>query len=254
MAEIIRVSIGSEPMQKVPALVLQHSIRSRTKAEVQFTSSWDAKTGWHPLLDRQTTIKGGTAFALWRWIVPQLYGEGKAIYLDADQVCLGDIADLWNLLPADRTIAAVCNAVGFFGAKVPELGKTQTSVMVMNCEALRGRARIALQEAAKAGKLKYRDLMQATWLPIEEIAELPPGWNHFGISTPETRIIHFSHVASQPWWNPKHPTKDVWYTALKDAVKAGTVTPQELADALAAGHLDGYYIKRLRRDIDGANI
>lgn len=254
MADVIRVSIGSEPMQKIPALVLRHSIVSRTRAEVQFTSSWDAKTGWHPLMDRQPQLRNGTQFSAWRWIVPQLYGEGKAIYLDADQVCLGDIADLWSLLPTGKTIAAVCNAVGFFGSKVPEPDKTQTSVMVMDCGALKQRARVALHEAGNNGRLKYRDLMQAVWLPPEEIHELPPGWNHFGIKTPETRIIHYSHVKSQPWWNAKHPTLEVWYTALKAAVLADAVSAQDLVDAYQSKHLDGYYIERLRREIDGAGI
>lgn len=250
MSDSIRVSIGSEPLQRVPAKVLRHSILSRTQRPVEFLESWDDKRGWHPLMERAPRLKNGTGFNTWRWLTPQYYGTGKAIYLDSDQCVLADISDLWDSLPESKTIAAVCNAVGVFGPKkIPEPGKVQTSVMVMDCAALKERARIALAAAHQNGKLKYKDLMQATWLPRDEVHELPPWWNMFGICPEGTKLIHYSHVSSQPWReNVRHPAAEVWWRELRAAVEAEYVTTAEVAQEVERGHIAPVYLKRLRRD------
>jgi hypothetical protein len=236
-AEPIRISIGTEPKQFVPSEVLKHSIRRRASRPVEFVESWSPVSGWHPATDGTPKIKNGTAFNTWRWITPSLWPDGRAIYLDADQVVLADIAELWDALPEGKAIACVCHAVGFFGDKQPEPGKPQTSVMVMDIPTLLNRMWPNPIEMVADGLLAYRDLMQAAWLDRSLIAELPPEWNHFGIKRADTKLLHYSHVKSQPYRNPTHPTAWVFADELKAAVADGVLTRKQLKKEIAEGHL-----------------
>ena len=91
---MIRIFIGSEPKTAIAAQVLMHSIETRTRAEVEFTEmvgpAWEYPT-------KGVTV--GTGFSLRRWMIPKAAGwHGYALYLDADQVVFGDVAELWDLV------------------------------------------------------------------------------------------------------------------------------------------------------------
>lgn len=246
MAEIIQVSIGTEPKQYIASEVLKASILRRTNRPVQFVESW-TPADWHPAMSQAPKLKNGTAFNTWRWITPSLFYAGKAIYLDADQVVLSDIGELWDLLPSGKTIGCVCNAVGVFGKRAPEPGKAQTSVMVMDV----GRMRAVIERyqplrRCAHGELSYADLMQAAWLPRDEVQEIDPGWNHFGILNWQTKLIHYSHVASQPYRNPDHPTASVFNDELIAAVKEGFITAETVQRECERGHISAIYGKRCK--------
>lgn len=249
---IIRVSIGTEPMQHVPGEVLKSSIRRRTVRTVEFTQSWSLEHGWHPLMSSVPRLRRGTKFNTWRWLVPLLYGTGRAIYLDADQVVLADIAELWHSLDDDKEIAAVTQAEGFFGEKLPEPDKVQSSVMVLRCEALAARSPAERIRDVLQGALPYRDLMQAIWIPRDRVQSLPAEWNHFGIVTPATKLCHWSHVASQPYRNPNHPTAEIFTRELIATVHAGHLQLSEVREATRGGDLSPVYLKRLKQALEKA--
>ena len=238
MAEVIRVSIGSEPMQLIPTLVLKSSIVRRTKSLVEFTTSWEPERGWHILIKTIPRLKNGTAFNTWRWCVPGVYGyRGKSIYLDSDQIVLADIAELWEALPAGKMMACVKNAIGVFGKKkIPEPNKNQTSVMVINNELAMWNSK-ALVKEVNEGRLSYADMMQAAWLTPDEVHELDPAWNHFGVRNRETKLLHYSHVKSQPFRDPRHPAAGVWGQELRAAIESGFVTLELLRSEIAAGNI-----------------
>ena len=241
-SDLIRISIGSEPMQWVACEVLKHSIRRRTERPIEFVETWTKAGGWHPLMSTVPSLKGGTGFNIWRWLTPQLYHDGKAIYLDADQIVLADIGELWDQLQAGNTIACVTDAVGIFGGKkVPEPGKRQTSVMLMDCQRLRMAMQSCPLAACAAGRMEYRDLMQAAWIDADAVQTLPPEWNHFGIWNEATKLIHFSHVASQPYRKPDHPAAWVFGTELRHAVADGVLTVKQLKREADAGNIDPHW-------------
>lgn len=241
--EVIRVSIGTEPKQHIPCEVLKSSIRRRTSRRVEFTQSWTCGAGWHPALLGAPKLKQGTRFSAWRWLVPSVYGnQGEAIYLDADQLVLADIAELWATLDNGGCFAAVCDAVGFFGGtKKPEPGAVQTSVMAMHCKRCEWDPAVLFRRV-HAGKLSYKDLMQARFIPRDRIQELPREWNHFSIRKPDTKLVHFSHVASQPYRNTGHPLCDLFAEELRASIEAGHVSREEVAEAVNQGHLHEVYL------------
>lgn len=235
--DVIRISIGTEPMQYIASEVLKSSILRRTNQPVEFSASWEPMQGWHPAMKELPRLPRGTKFNVWRWCVPGVYANrGQAIYLDADQVVLDDIAKLWDALLPGNSFAAVCNAQGIFGKKKPEPGAVQTSVMVMDCDLCRWDIG-ELARRVNRGEMEYRDLMQARFLHRADIQELPPEWNHFGIHTPATKLLHWSHVASQPYRKAKHPTANIFRQELHAAIRAGHVTRAAVYEAIGNGHL-----------------
>lgn len=246
--EVIRVSIGTEPKQYMASEVLKASILRRTDRRVEFVESWTPGGGWHAAFAKLPRIERGTAFNLWRWVTPSLWSTGKAIYLDADQVVMSDIAELWDSLGSDKTVACVCDAVGVFGKRQPEPDTVQTSVMVMWCELLT----TALRKADPIGRVarkeyEYAKMMQAKWLPRDEVQPLDPGWNHFGIFNDQTKLLHWSHVATQPYRNPEHATASVFRNELVAAVDQGYISVDSVDDEVRQGHLAGVYGLAVRK-------
>jgi len=245
MSEPIRVSIGSEPKCWLSAEVLKSSILRRTSREVVFTESWTQRHGWHPLMLRRPQLKAGTAFSAWRWWVPELYGhEGRAIYLDSDIVLLADIAELWDVLEPGKWLAAVLNVdpYDWWGwpktirsARKKYANKVQTSVMVMDCGLCRWDC------ATEFRRQPYPDLMQGEWLPREHVKEIDRQWNRFGRCDEGTKLLHWSHVGSQPQKRPHHPTGHVFRAELRAALEAGHVAAADVNREIERKHVHASY-------------
>ena len=245
MTEPIRVSIGSEPKCWLSAEVLKSSIVRRTAREVAFTESWTQRDGWHPLMRRKPGLKQGTGFSAWRWWVPELYGwEGRTIYLDSDIVLLADIAELWDSLQPGKWFAAVTNVdpYDWWGypktirsAKKRYANKVQTSVMVMDCAACRWDCPTEFKRRA------YPDLMQAEWIPRDHVQEIDRQWNRFGKLDDGTKLLHWSHVASQPQKRPDHPTGHVFRAELQAALEAGRLTARQVNAEIEKGYAHASY-------------
>jgi hypothetical protein len=246
MTDPIRIAIGTDPQQRIACETLKSSIRRRTARPVEFFVSWCPQTGWHPLMQATPKLKKGTAFSKWRWLLPDLFPDGgRAIYLDADQVCLTDIAELFDWPLGDNTKALVKNAVGIFGKKrQPEPGKNQTSVMLLDFShaSVRWNPTVLINQVL-SGIRSYPDLMQGDWFDPEKTLELPPEWNHFGIHTPDTKILHWSHVKSQPYRNPQHPTAWVFERELRAAVESGDISPALIRSEVSQRHIDPHWLK-----------
>lgn len=141
----IRIFVGTDRYQQEGGaeLVLEHTIRKFSKrqdieitwmrsGEGQFAVSKDGDPGTWAVgsavdagwVDTQSW---GTPFTGFRFAVPELCNfEGKAIYLDADMLVLGDIDDLWN-----QDIAA--------GNGVKCWGYQRTDVSVWDCSWFKNR-------------------------------------------------------------------------------------------------------------------
>lgn len=241
-AEPIRVLVGSESKTKVPFLVLRHSIISRTSHPVEVTEMGDFEPWLIP-----DSVHQATGFSLRRWLIPEVCNfQGSAIYLDADQIVLGDIAELWSYRELNRTIcccyrADKCSALiaGVAGAAVP-----QTSVMVINCHKCKpdewSRERIfdLIRSAGKPHspsavkiyqKIMHGSLVKDIPFPLEL------RWNEFNERHNDTKLIHYTFESTQPWYEPSHPLAAIWEDELAKAISAGHVTASDLREAIALG-------------------
>lgn len=232
----IRIFVGTEPKTRVAFRVLSHSIQARTKRAVSITpmigEAWEYPT---------EGIKVGTGFSLRRWMIPAACGwEGHAIYLDADQLVLGDVEELYDLgrarLPAepDAPVIACTRQKDKFNKLV---AAPQTSVMVIDCWRAFKHWQFDIKTVLKflqkkSDRASYVGLMHAAGLPVAA-DPLPAEWNHLNeYKKGKTKLLHYTKEDAQPWYKPDHSLAGLWHKALDDAIAAGFVTRDELESAL----------------------
>lgn len=220
----LTIYIGTEDDQLLPQKVLEYSIHKSASQPVTVRA-----------VKQDGPRVGGTNFGFVRFHVPRLNGyQGRAVYLDADQLVFRDIHELAAELDDRHAIALVNQPQGTFGTK-PVGQHNQTSVMVMDCARLRdwdpatmfqhvvpNRAELA------PGQIHYRDFMMLSWFDPALIQPIDPRWNHFNIVEPDSKLTHFSYVRHQPWKNPAHPLTRLWGQWLREAIRAGAVSRWEL--------------------------
>ena len=235
---MVKVVIGTEASQHIPQRVLQYSIEKCTPgAEVYVRTQTEKRMG-------------GTRFGFVRFHLPSMFGfQGKAIYLDADQIVLSNLNELADVLDENHKLALVCQPEGFFGQQpVPQ--RLETSVMALNCDQLHDwqpetmfHHVVPNDAPLQSGQIHYRDFMWLTWMDKTEILCIDPAWNHFNILKATTKLVHFSHVSSQPWKNPRHPLTEFWSQWLIQAMAAGHVKRRDLLQAILKRHIHPFFLK-----------
>jgi lipopolysaccharide biosynthesis glycosyltransferase len=234
----LTVYIGTEDDQLIPQKVLEYSIKKNAKTPVEVRA-----------VKQELERVGGTNFGFVRFLVPSFNNyQGKAIYLDADQLVFSDINELASALDMEHAIGLVNNPKGTFGGKV--VGQhNQTSVMVLNCSMLKDwnpnsifKHVVPNRSQLKKGQIHYRDFMMLSWFNQKKIKPIDPRWNHFNIVEPDTKLTHFSYVRAQPWKNPSHPLTKFWGQWLRKAIRAGAVTRLELMREIMRGAIHKHFI------------
>ena len=235
----IRVVIGTQSNQYVAQRVLEYSIRKHSAADIEIVPT-----------RQQVGRVGGTRFGFVRFCIPSMFDyEGRAIYMDADQVVLGDVADLHSTLDEDHAVALVQRPEGFFAGR-PVEPRNETSVMVLDCNKLKewdpdhlfehvvpNRARL------RPGQIHYKDFVRLKWIDPALLQALPPSWNHYNIVREDSQLVHFSHVREQPWKRPTHPLTKFWEGWLVEALEAGYLTRQDILREVAKLHLHPRFLR-----------
>ena len=237
----IRIFIGTQANQYVPQRVLEYSIRKHTSADLDIRPTAQAGS-----IER----RGGTKFGFVRFLVPQLCGyEGRAIYLDADQLMLGDVRELIDALDEDHSLAVVKQPEGTFAGK-PVEPRNETSVMVLDCAKLKDWDPDRLFENVVPndrepgpGQIRYKSFMRLEWMDPAQIQALDPRWNHYNTLRDDSRNVHFSHVREQPWKRPRHPLRPFWESWLAEALEAGALNRVEIVREVAKLHLHPGFLR-----------
>lgn len=169
LQEPLKVFIGYDPRQPIAFQVLAHSIWSRSSLPVSITR----------LQLNQLPVKrtGLTQFTYSRYLVPYLCNyEGEAIFLDADMLCLGDIAELyWKCHNRFDSVSVVKN---------PKLRFEWPSMMFFN--------------NAHCKKLKLDVIEKGQPQGFEwatSVGEIPGEWNHlvgYDVPRKDAKIVHFT--------------------------------------------------------------
>lgn len=207
----IKVYIGTERAQRLPTMVLKHSILSRTQHPVDFFHLDNIDT---PI---QNMFR--TGFSFFRWAIPMLANhQGRAIYLDADIICYCDIAELWNYEMGDHTHMA----------RYRGDGNSYTSVMLIDCEKCHWPFEDWCNQA-KSSKTLYKRFMDAhPDAPSNKVIGAIP--DEFNVMVERgdvydkktAKMVHFTGLDKQPWRFPrKHPLERLFHQELNDAIKAG---------------------------------
>ncbi len=170
----LRVFIGFDPRQPVAYQVAAASIAKNSSRPVAIT----------PLILSQLPImrRGLTSFTFSRFLVPYLCGyEGHALFVDADVLCLGDIAELpWD---ATESVFVVAHSTVQKQGKTIDVRFERPSVMLFNC---------AECKPLTKEKIETGNPFSLDW--AHSIGHLPREWNYLvGYDTGGgAKLVHFT--------------------------------------------------------------
>jgi lipopolysaccharide biosynthesis glycosyltransferase len=225
------VFIGSGEASLLERKTLIHSIEQNSSGPVDirvFNGTHNAieRPGQPPVpaeLPLHIKYQNITEFSLYRYLIPALCGHrGRAIWLDSDTICLGDIYELFNLELGGAELA--CK---------PDYAPDQwgPSVALFDCERLRFDLELIFNEIA-SGRYTYTQFTRfapeyRAQHPIR-ITTLPETWNSFDYYDDATRLIHYTELDTQPWAFHDHPYGDIWFEWFQRARAAGAVTEEDI--------------------------
>lgn len=187
MTAPIRLFIGAPPagLDAESQLVAEFSIRKYSSQPVEIT--WLKNTDdKNSLLYGWDLSKVTTPFSPYRWATCYLAKTGRALYVDVDVVCTGDIAELWNMpLPRGTVVAA--------------RGGWRYCVSLWDCES-------ALRVMMPLADLKKADGHQKQNTFFRDHPELThkfgSTWNYLDDQDlgpiENAKIIHYTSLRSQP--------------------------------------------------------
>jgi lipopolysaccharide biosynthesis glycosyltransferase len=206
---MLRIFIGWDSRFPEPADVLAYSLRKHSSIPLDIRYLKLPELG----LQREVDPLASTEFTYSRFLVPHLCGfEGKAIFMDNDMLCFGDIRELDELDMSGLALRVVkhdyqpTNTVKMYGAKqtcYPR--KNWSSLMIMNCENLKLWTKEVVETQSGAYLHRFQDV------PDEQIGEIPDTWNTLDWMDQNTNLIHYTNGG--PWFKEyeDHPHADVWY-------------------------------------------
>ena len=208
---MFNIFIGFDKSQEVAFHVLAHTLRKNSSIPISITSldirQLNFNRTWDPLQS--------TEFTYTRFLVPHLCNfQGKALFMDSDMLCLGDVAELANLSMDGLALRVVKhNHVPTTTAKM--VGQAQTvyprknwsSLMLMNCSELKVWSKEAVENRPASWLHRFEPISD------EKIGELPSGWNDLDVIYPNTKLVHYTEGG--PWLKnyTKHKYGEAWYQA-----------------------------------------
>jgi hypothetical protein len=170
----LRVFIGVDPRQPIAYTVARASIEEHASRPVAISA---LKLSQLPI-----TRRGLTDFTFARYLVPWLCGyEGHALFLDADTLCRGDIAELpWD---AQEAVSVVMHDTVQKNGERVSVAFERPSVMLFNCAACQA----LTPEYVQSGKPHSLE-----W--AKPLGALSPEWNYLvGYDTGgQANIAHFT--------------------------------------------------------------
>ena len=219
---MLRIFIGWDSRFPEPADVLKHSLQQHSSVplDVHYLKLDELA------LDREHDPLASTEFTYSRFLVPHLCGfEGKAIFMDNDMVCLGDIRELDELDMSTLALRVVKhdhqpeNTIKMYGCKQTSYPrKNWSSLMLMDCSKLTLWTKQVVEAQTGAYLHRFQDI------PDELIGDIPNTWNTLDWMDETTKLLHYTNGG--PWFEEyeNHPHADVWYAArermLQDQHKA----------------------------------
>ena len=201
---MINVCIGYDSKEKVAFNVLAYSILRNSTKPVSITPIY--LPNLRDDFVRERNNLSSTEFSFSRFIVPHLMNyKGWAVFMDCDQLMLGDIAELWRLRD-DKYAVQLCKHDYTPKEDKKFLGQVQTkyekknwsSFMLMNCKKCNELTPDYVNSATGL------QLHQFKWLESEElIGELPLEWNWLvdepGYNT-KSKVNNIHFTKGGPWF------------------------------------------------------
>ena len=228
MTDLVRVFVAATPSEWLPQRVLDFSIMEHTSFNVKFCALYTFDRPY--ALPKDLKNRPRTPFSFQRFLIPEICDfRGKAIYLDADMQVFHDIADLWT------TTMSGCDMQTVSKGKMGRRG--QFSVMLLNCEDLDWNLD-AIVKSLDSGDLTYEQLMYEMRVAKQIGYSIAPIWNSLEYyDASYTALTHYTDMNTQPWVSRDNDLESIWVNCLLRAVKCGFISPDEVRQEVASGHV-----------------
>ena len=206
---MLRIFIGWDSRFPEPADVLRYSLLkySSISLDIRYLKLNELSLG------RAVDPLASTEFTYTRFLVPHLCNfQGKALFLDNDMLCLGDIKEIDDLDMRPYALRVVqhdyqpVNTVKMYGCPQTSYPrKNWSSMMLMDCSKLKLWTKQCVESQTGAYLHRFQDIDDS------QIGELPKTWNTLDWMDQTTKLIHYTNGG--PWFDAykNHPHADVWY-------------------------------------------
>ena len=235
MSDTAHIWVGSDVWQRNAGAerVLEYSIRKHASCPVQIhwmtanesegfaiSEHGEIEGSWkigRPIGQAWPKRGWGTSFSAFRVAIPELSGyRGRHIYMDVDQLVLGDVAELLAL-PLRKPWCSI--------------NSLRTDVSVIDCSGFANKPwwpRLSWMRPSGTHLPVYRDILSKHDFFDES---LPPSWNCCDdrIRPIEGQnLLHFTVVPTQPWRpystvnyqpHPNQPWVDLWNQYEQESLK-----------------------------------
>lgn len=238
MQNPVRVFVGADRSQALAVKVLEYSIRRHSTQPIQVIPMVDLPI--RAPKDVRNTQRTGFSFS--RFCIPEMTCHaGKAIYLDADMLVFQDIRALWEI-PFDGAKVVIQQEVKHqevttkkFGA--PSSRRKQCAVMLLNCDRLDWKIDRII-DGFDRGEYSYEMLMYDMCLLKEEEIKygVPFEWNSLEYYGPDTCLIHYTDVMTQPWTSSWNRNGFLWFDAVYSMLNEGALRMEDLEQEIALGY------------------
>lgn len=239
----IRIYVGASRREKLSARVLEFSIRRHASRSVVIEPMY---TLAERMADEPWSMAtSGTNFSFFRFAIPQLTGfQGRAIYLDSDMLVLHDIRELWDASFEGADLLAT-NAL-------EETNQSACySVLVLNCETLAWDVKKIVQDL-EDGHYTYNALMRECCLvdPTRKRLTIPREWNSLEwYEQGRTRLLHYTHVPTQPWISAQNLLGRLWTEYLLEAIAEGFILVDEVVEEVRLGNVRSSLLAQIKHGI-----
>ena len=210
----MKIFIGWDSEQAEIADVLAYSLQkyASTPLDIHFLKIDELE------FDRPLDPLQSTEFTYTRFLPPHLCGyEGKALFMDCDMLCLGDINQLDQLDMSSYALRVVkhdhnpTSDVKMDGRRQTSYPrKNWSSLMLMNCSKLKLWSKEVVETESGAFLHRFQGI------PDEQIGEIPDIWNTLDWMDDRTQLIHYT--AGGPWFEEQrdHPYGKIWFQHLEE--------------------------------------
>jgi lipopolysaccharide biosynthesis glycosyltransferase len=204
----LRIFIGFDRREAECADVLAYSLREHASIPLDIRYLKLSELDFDRALDPLQS----TEFTYSRFLVPHLCDyRGKAIFMDCDMLCLGDIKELDDLDMANCALRVVKHDHRP-SAKTKMDGRVQTtyprknwsSLMIMNCARLTLWTKEVVETQTGAFLHRFDGIDDAL------IRDIPMTWNTLDWMDESTKLIHYT--SGGPWFEEcrDHPYGAIW--------------------------------------------
>ncbi len=206
---MFRIFIGWDSRFPEPADVLRYSLLKH--ASIPLEIHYLKLDELH--LERKHDPLASTEFTYTRFLAPHLCNfRGKALFLDNDMLCFGDVKELDDLDMTPYALRVVqhdyspTNTVKMYGAvQTTYPRKNWSSMMLMDCGKLRLWSKDVVEMQTGAYLHRFQDI------PDKQIGEVPKTWNTLDWMDDTTKLIHYTNGG--PWFAEylNHPHAAIWF-------------------------------------------